>query len=125
MGWRMGSTAVMASVGAVCRGFLYAFNTVEVTGLHNLLEVLDRRKAETRDRGLLTVCNHVAVYVASPIASSFFANLIAESTILSFGVFFRCDTPLTLKTFDGVLLRTIYVSRIGNAASSAATKTAF
>lgn len=59
--WRFGSTAVMASVGAVCRGFLYAFNTVEVTGLQNLLGALDRRKTQPKDRGLLTVCNHVAV----------------------------------------------------------------
>ncbi len=52
----------MGSVGAASRGFLYAFNTVQVDGLDNLLSVLDRRKAQGRDRGLLTVCNHVAVY---------------------------------------------------------------
>ncbi|OAR00348.1 hypothetical protein LLEC1_00314 [Akanthomyces lecanii] len=64
LGWRLGSTAVMASVGAVCRGFLYAFNTVEVTGLQNLLGALDRRKTQGKDRGLITVCNHLAVCVA-------------------------------------------------------------
>jgi monolysocardiolipin acyltransferase len=54
----------MGSVGALSRGFLYGLNNVEVTGLNNLLRVLDRRKdVENRQRGLLTVCNHVAVYV--------------------------------------------------------------
>ncbi|KAM3434594.1 hypothetical protein MY1884_008594 [Beauveria asiatica] len=61
LGWRLGSTAVMAGVGAACRGFLYAFNSVEVTGLQNLLGVLDRRKTQGKDRGLITVCNHLAV----------------------------------------------------------------
>lgn len=64
MAWRLGSQAVMGSVGAASRGFLYAFNTVQVDGLDNLLGVLDKRKAQGRDRGLLTVCNHVAVYDA-------------------------------------------------------------
>ncbi|KOS18417.1 Lysophosphatidylcholine acyltransferase [Escovopsis weberi] len=59
--WRLGSVAVMGSVGAISRGFLYAFNSVEVTGLSNLLGVLDRRKSQPKERGLLTVCNHVAV----------------------------------------------------------------
>lgn len=70
LGWRIGSTAVMASVGAVCRGFLYAFNTVEVTGLQNLLGVLDRRKTQGKDRGLITVCNHLAVCVAGSVFES-------------------------------------------------------
>ncbi|KAK5988774.1 Tafazzin [Cladobotryum mycophilum] len=59
--WRLGSMAVMGSVGAISRGFLYAFNKVEITGLDNLLGVLDRRKSQPKERGLLTVCNHVAV----------------------------------------------------------------
>lgn len=54
--------AVMGSVGAASRAFLYGLNKVEVTGLDNLLGVLDRRKSGKRERGLLTVCNHVSVY---------------------------------------------------------------
>lgn len=55
--------AVMSSVGAVSRSFLYGLNTVEVAGLSHLLGTLDRRKApDGRQRGLLTVCNHVGVY---------------------------------------------------------------
>lgn len=65
LGWRAASVAVMGSVGAVSRGFLFGLNNVEVTGLNNLLGVLDRRKQQGRERGLLTVCNHVAVYVTS------------------------------------------------------------
>lgn len=55
----------MSSVGAASRAFLYCFNKVEVTGLDNLLGVLDRRRNGQRDRGLLTVCNHVSVYGVS------------------------------------------------------------
>lgn len=65
MPWRLASVAVMSSVGAASRAFLYAFNKVEVTGLDNLLGVLDRRRTGHRDRGLLTVCNHVSVYGVS------------------------------------------------------------
>ena len=64
--WRLGSAALMSSIGFACRTFLYAFNDVEVTGLDHLLGVLDRRRKQDgsfsgRDRGLLTVCNHVGV----------------------------------------------------------------
>jgi monolysocardiolipin acyltransferase len=61
--WRLGSMAVMGSVGMLSRGFLYGLNSVEVDGLDNLLGVLDKRKAHQRNCGLLTVCNHAAVYV--------------------------------------------------------------
>ncbi|ETR97031.1 hypothetical protein M419DRAFT_92727 [Trichoderma reesei RUT C-30] len=44
----------MGSVGAASRAFLYGLNKVEVTGLDNLLGVLDRRRSGKRDRGLLT-----------------------------------------------------------------------
>lgn len=59
--WRLGSMALMGAVGLVSRSFLFGFNKVEVTGLNNLLGVLDRRRTQGRERGLLTVCNHVAV----------------------------------------------------------------
>ncbi|KAG5758180.1 hypothetical protein H9Q69_007241 [Fusarium xylarioides] len=59
--WRIASATVMGSVGAFARVFMNGFNTLEVTGLEGLLGVLDRRKREGRERGLLTVCNHVAV----------------------------------------------------------------
>lgn len=60
--WRLGSMAVMTTVGAISRGFLYGLNRVETKGLENLLGALDRRKQpEGKQRGLLTVCNHVGV----------------------------------------------------------------
>ncbi|KAF5005645.1 hypothetical protein FDECE_7922 [Fusarium decemcellulare] len=59
--WRMASTAVMGSVGLLTRGFMCGLNDLEVRGLDRLLGVLDRRRLEGRERGLLTVCNHVAV----------------------------------------------------------------
>ena len=59
--WRMASIAVVGAVSTAVRGFLYGFNTVEVIGMNNLLGVLDRRKAQGRERGLLTACNHVGV----------------------------------------------------------------
>lgn len=59
--WRLASTAVVGAVGALSRGFLLGLNRLEVTGLQNLLGTLDRRKTQGRQRGLLTVCNHVAV----------------------------------------------------------------
>jgi monolysocardiolipin acyltransferase len=61
--WRLASAAVISSVSAISRAFLYGLNNVQVNGLENLLGVLDqRRKPGGRSRGLLTVCNHVAVY---------------------------------------------------------------
>lgn len=53
--------AVMGTVGVLSKAFLYGLNDVEVHGLDRLLGVLDRRKLQGRDRGLLTVCNHVGV----------------------------------------------------------------
>jgi monolysocardiolipin acyltransferase len=54
----------MGSVGALSRLFMHGLNTVEVTNLNVLLNALDERKAPGgKQRGLLTVCNHVGVYV--------------------------------------------------------------
>lgn len=62
LSWRLASTTVMTSVGALSRAFLYGFNNMEVMGLKDFLEVLDKRKDPVkRERGLLTVCNHVGV----------------------------------------------------------------
>lgn len=81
--------AVMSSVGAVSRGFLFGLNRVEVTGLDNLLGVLDRRKAPGgRERGLLTVCNHVAVYVNVNVNAPWFAFQEAHYILRSYDTFF-------------------------------------
>ncbi|KAF2001493.1 hypothetical protein P154DRAFT_521580 [Amniculicola lignicola CBS 123094] len=52
----------MTAVAALCRGFLLGLSTTEFTGLDGFLEVLDKREdPATRERGLLTVSNHVCV----------------------------------------------------------------
>ncbi len=53
--WRMTSSLVMGLTAALSKGFLYTFNSVEVTGLEGFLDVLDKRKdVEKRERGLIT-----------------------------------------------------------------------
>ena len=53
--WRMTSSLVMGLTAALSRGFLYTFNSVEVTGLDGFLQILDKRKdVEKRERGLIT-----------------------------------------------------------------------
>ncbi|KAK3940385.1 hypothetical protein QBC46DRAFT_288595 [Diplogelasinospora grovesii] len=60
--WRMTSAMVMGTAGVVSKCFLYGFNRVEVTGLGRFLDVLDaRRDPEKRQRGLITVSNHISV----------------------------------------------------------------
>ncbi|KAH8169535.1 acyltransferase domain-containing protein [Sarocladium implicatum] len=59
--WRVASMALAGATGALCRGFIYGLNNVEVTGLNNLLDILDRRRKYGADKGLLTVSNHVMV----------------------------------------------------------------
>ena len=53
--WRFGSSLIMGLTGSISRGFLYGLNRIEVFGLDNFLETLDRRKdVEGRERGLIT-----------------------------------------------------------------------
>ncbi|KAI1144605.1 acyltransferase [Hypoxylon sp. FL0543] len=60
--WRLASTIVMGLTSALSRGFLYGLNSVEVVGLERFLDVLDERKdIEKRQRGLITVSNHISV----------------------------------------------------------------
>ncbi|KAI1261211.1 hypothetical protein F5Y18DRAFT_402945 [Xylariaceae sp. FL1019] len=59
---RMTSSLIMGLAQGVSRAFLYGLNSVEVTGLQRFLEVLDQRKdIEKRERGLITVSNHVSI----------------------------------------------------------------
>ena len=53
--WRMTSSLVMGLTAALSKGFLYTFNSVEVTGLDGFLKILDERKdVGKRERGLIT-----------------------------------------------------------------------
>ncbi|KAK4169304.1 putative lysophosphatidylcholine acyltransferase [Cladorrhinum sp. PSN259] len=59
---RMKSSMIMGITGFISRSFLYGFNRVEVSGLQRFMELLDSRQdPEKRQRGLLTVSNHVSV----------------------------------------------------------------
>lgn len=60
--WRFSSSVVMGIVGGVSRSFLFGLSNTQVFGLEKFLEMLDKREhVENRDRGLLTVSNHVSV----------------------------------------------------------------
>ncbi|KAI1419837.1 acyltransferase [Xylaria sp. FL1777] len=59
---RVTSSLIMGLTASLSRVFIYGLNSVEVTGLRGFLDILDKRKdADKRQRGLLTVCNHVSV----------------------------------------------------------------
>ncbi|KAI1435734.1 acyltransferase [Xylaria sp. CBS 124048] len=61
--WRLTSSMIMGLTAGLSRVFLYSLNTVEVTGLQRFLDILDRREdVNQRQRGLLTVCNHISVF---------------------------------------------------------------
>ncbi|KAI0598614.1 hypothetical protein F4775DRAFT_555055 [Biscogniauxia sp. FL1348] len=60
--WRVTSSLIMGLTGSLSRGFLYGLNSVEVIGLQSFLRVLDQREdIEKRQRGLITVSNHISV----------------------------------------------------------------
>ena len=51
-------------VGFLSRSFLYALSNTETHGLQQFLKILeDRRDVDGRERGLITVSNHLSVYV--------------------------------------------------------------
>ncbi|CCF40109.1 acyltransferase [Colletotrichum higginsianum] len=52
--WRMTSAAIMSLTGAISRAFLHGLNDVQTEGLPQFLEVLDKRRAEVPQRGLIT-----------------------------------------------------------------------
>ncbi|KAK4031918.1 hypothetical protein C8A01DRAFT_41645 [Parachaetomium inaequale] len=59
---RLKSAMIMGMTGVLSKCFLYGFNRVEVTGLSRFLDILDsRRDPANRQRGLLTVSNHISV----------------------------------------------------------------
>ncbi|KAH9898836.1 hypothetical protein F4778DRAFT_741244 [Xylariomycetidae sp. FL2044] len=60
--WRLASSLVMGLTGAASSAFLYGLNTVQVHGLDRFLHLLDQRKdVEKRQRGLITVSNHISI----------------------------------------------------------------
>lgn len=62
---RIASTLVIGGVGFLSRSFLYLFSNTETRGLDGFLRFLDKRRDEAeRQRGLITVSNHLSVYVS-------------------------------------------------------------
>ncbi|KAH7344341.1 hypothetical protein BKA66DRAFT_478889 [Pyrenochaeta sp. MPI-SDFR-AT-0127] len=60
--WRAASAFTMGVVGLLCKGFLSGLSRVETHGMDSFTELLDERKnVEGRERGLLTVSNHISV----------------------------------------------------------------
>lgn len=60
--WRTGSHAVLLGVHAVCWTAQHAFNTTESPGLDRFVDLLKARADyKTRNKGLLTVSNHISV----------------------------------------------------------------
>ncbi|RMZ86536.1 hypothetical protein DV736_g6233, partial [Chaetothyriales sp. CBS 134916] len=60
--WRVASHLSIVAVAALCKAFLYGLNTTEVYGRDGFLKLLkSRAKYQDRQRGLLTVSNHVSV----------------------------------------------------------------
>ncbi|KAI0437661.1 acyltransferase [Xylaria telfairii] len=58
----MTSSLVMGLTASLSRVFLYGLNSVEITGLQRFLDILDKRKdVDGRQKGLLTVSNHISV----------------------------------------------------------------
>jgi monolysocardiolipin acyltransferase len=59
---RVASALLMGLTGAISKGFIYGFNTVEVHGGDGFARVLKQRTdPHTRKRGLITVSNHICV----------------------------------------------------------------
>ncbi|KAJ4311176.1 Lyso-phosphatidylcholine acyltransferase [Neodidymelliopsis sp. IMI 364377] len=59
--WRAASFFTMGAVGLLCKGFL-GLNSIETHGMERFLRLLDEREdPKERERGLITVSNHISV----------------------------------------------------------------
>ncbi|KAK2605088.1 hypothetical protein N8I77_007961 [Diaporthe amygdali] len=60
--WRGSSAMVMGLTGTLSQGFLNGLNDVQTTGLDNFVRILESREDPfQRQRGLITVSNHISV----------------------------------------------------------------
>jgi len=67
--WRAASTATILFTGTLAKVFLNVACRTETHGLDRFLKVLEEREdVGGRERGLLTVSNHVSVYVCLEIS---------------------------------------------------------
>ncbi|KAJ5486705.1 hypothetical protein N7530_001005 [Penicillium desertorum] len=67
--WRALSNTTMWGVAGLCRGFLSVFCHAECHGKEAFTELLDsRHDVSQRTRGLITVSNHISVYVPPTVS---------------------------------------------------------
>ncbi|KAF2027947.1 hypothetical protein EK21DRAFT_70829 [Setomelanomma holmii] len=60
--WRAASAVTMGAVGMLCKSFLAGLSRVETHGMEEFLRLLDEREdVGARQRGLITVSNHISV----------------------------------------------------------------
>ncbi|KAJ5646551.1 Phospholipid/glycerol acyltransferase [Penicillium lividum] len=63
--WRTVSNMTMWGVAGLCRAFLSGLCNAEAHGAEAFTELLDsRRDPSQRTKGLITVSNHISVYVS-------------------------------------------------------------
>ena len=68
--FRTSSAATVGIVGALSRIFLYGLSKTETQGLDIFLELVDNRRDGTkRERGLITISNHLCVYIRSRLSA--------------------------------------------------------
>ncbi|KAI9861646.1 MAG: hypothetical protein M1824_002076 [Vezdaea acicularis] len=107
--WRYGSNIVMGVFGGLSRIWLKAFSKTQVDGLDGFMQVLDERKdIEGRERGLITVSNHISVvddplvWGALPLRYCFNADNM-RWTLGSYDICFTNKFLSTFFTFGQVL----------------------
>lgn len=62
--WRASSGLTTGLIGSISRSFLLGFSRLETNGLDGFLRLLgERSDPNERQRGLITVSNHLSVYV--------------------------------------------------------------
>ncbi|KAK6210176.1 acyltransferase [Colletotrichum tabaci] len=78
----------MSLTGAISRAFLHGLNDVQTEGLPQFLEVLDKRRAEVPQRGLITgtaTKPHFFMYPSTneTMADCFSCRLQSQTTLAS------------------------------------------
>ncbi|MCJ1354449.1 MAG: hypothetical protein MMC33_004438 [Icmadophila ericetorum] len=100
--WRMASSFTMGFIGIICRVAMKAGNHSEMHGLDEFLELLDKREdPKKRERGLITVSNHISVlddpFIWGALPFSYHFN--PTNHRWSLGSYDLCFTNKALSTF--------------------------
>ncbi|KAF2198046.1 hypothetical protein GQ43DRAFT_443694 [Delitschia confertaspora ATCC 74209] len=100
--WMLGSKFTISTIGLMCKSFLNIFADTEVHGLDRFLQLLHKREnVEGRERGLITVSNHVSVLddplIWGVLPFSLFQN--PDNMRWSLGSYDLCFQSKALSTF--------------------------